>query len=783
MHSGRRLYLLILLATLPIRSFGQEAFKILILDSVSNTELPLANLLIYPDKVFAANPQGEFLFTKKIFPLKGEVSFVGYQTKRIQLKTSDFGTKRQLTLKLHPESTLTQEIVVESAKFEGKIGNMHSLDIKRIENLPTFLGSVDIVKSVQFLPGVSSGNEGTNGYYVRGGSVDQNLVLLDYIPIYNSSHFFGFFSMFNPDMIKSVDFYKGGYPAHLGGRVSSIMQVNTKNEISQESINLDIGLLHSSISTHQRFGTSFQLQAAIRRTYIDQLSALVFEEGSDIRDQTNSYFTDAYIKGQWKLSQKDQLTAQFFRSRDVFRLRQNAFSNKIDWSNQLGGLEWTHDFSTNTRWVNQIYSGQYEVNFNLDIISYNTIITNEIGETGFKSRLITSIDGWDMNVGLDAINKVFAPNDFDITVSNTEFETGEKVKVRVSVLTPFIGIDTELNKVKLGAALRWNYFAQYGPFTRILTNESEVAYDTITFNKGESVSQYNGLEWHGSVTYKRSNKQNITLIYDRTYQFTHLATLSAVSAPTDVWMPSTSRIKPQVADQVSLSHELKTNKLSLVTAVFYKRMQQLIEYRNGVLFGYGTGFNFDDNFVFGKGKSYGIELSGNITLGHFKPHFSYTLSESTRSFPDINDGNTFPARFDRPHNFNIALNHEIRERKSLALMFVYTDGSNITMPTGRYIIGGNVVYDYSTRNNVRLPAYHRLDISYSVSSRTNRSKWIFAIYNLYSRANPYFLYFNIEGNFNNVEEKVNDPAPILTIKPTQVSLFPILPSITYQLTL
>ncbi len=750
-----------------------------VLDAATLNVLPSATVIINEDKIVVTTIDGLATVSMEKFPATIEVRYVGYEAvKQILEKPQE-----QLRVKLRPNTLKTDEVIVESSRLEltEKL-NTHSIDITSIKLTPSMLGTNDVMKSVQLLPGVSAGSEGSNGFFVRGGGIDQNLILLDFIPIYNASHFFGFFSMFNPEFISGLDFYKGGFPASLGGRVSSILRVRTSDQMPDESsLALDIGLLYSGVSGKLKLSNNWFLQGAARRSYIDIIAHELFKNNDEIKNQTNSFFNDFNLKISGSLSDKDQLSFLGFRSKDVFRVSRSGFSNRIAWSNFYGGVKWKRNINSTTFLKTTAYTGTYDVDFNLDLISYNSFIKSGIRDFGAKWKVDKITEYGEFTLGLEYQRQTIEPNNFDVYVETTQFDTGEKIVVNVRNWVPFLGVKKSFGKVKAALALRWNNYGHVGPFLRV--NGDGVigpARDTIRYKSGTRIASYSSLEPHFKLSYELNDASALSLTLDRSNQFIHRAVMSAVSAPTDVWLPSTSQLRPQQGDQVALGLSGKKSKWQYTSTIYYKRISRLIEYDNGVLFGYGTGANFDDNFVFGKGRSFGIESNIKGTWKSIEMNINYTLSKSDRTFPDINNGRRFPARYDRRHNLNLSLTKSFGKRKTLSMLFIYMDGVHITMPTGRYVIGGNVIADYDTRNNVQMIPYHRMDVAYNVESKSGRSTLSFGLYNAYNRANAYYMFFDINGNFSNIRESINSDVPVLDISAQQISLFPVLPFISLK---
>ncbi len=707
------------------------------------------------------------------------ISYVGYATvfKQIDLR------KNERIDFLLVSSTTLNEVVITSTREEANVqntdGSKIELPIKKLETLPVLFGEADILKTIQLMPGIQSGGEGSNGFYVRGGGPDQNLILLDGATVYNASHLMGFFSVFNSDAISSAEIIKGGMPAEFGGRAASVLNITTKEgNMNRYEGEAGIGLISSRLSFQGpivKDKASFQISG--RRTYVDVLMK-PFSKGSDF-EGLGYYFYDVNAKLNYRISPKDNLTFTGYYGQDVFNLKDAGIS--MDWGNALASLRWTHFFSDN-----------FLVNTTASFIDYecNIGMNNDI----YKFKLFSGVR--DINGKIDfsylpnASNKIkwgvdytlhrLTPSSASASSNDVELDLGTPAK-----LWGHEGAAYALHEFQFGThwkvnyGLRFSYFAQMGPFVRYQVNNlyDMVNIDSTVYGSREIVADYWGLEPRINIRYQLTKKNSIKASYTRNYQYIHLATMSSASLPTDAWFPSTSLVQPQCADQVTLGYfqNFLENTLETSLEIYYKKMTNLIEYRDGAKPSRSIQTNADYDFAFGDGQSYGAELFINKTVGKLTGWLGYTLSWTTRSFPDIMDGKTFYSRYDRRHDISLVLTYELSKKWVLSSVWVYATGNAQTLPVSYYIIDNTIITEWGERNSWRMPAYHRLDLSatwYFIEKKRWKGNLNFSVYNVYNRMNPYFI---------NFEQEVDLEVGTLKTTPKQVSIFPILPSVTLNI--
>ena len=676
-----------------------------------------------------------------------------------------------------------------------KIGTV-KLDIENIKTLPAFLGEVDLLKTIQLLPGIQSASEGNSGFYVRGGGPDQNLILVDNAVVYNASHLFGSFSVFNADAVKNVEVIKGGMPAKYGGRVSSVLDISLKEgNLKEHQLEGGIGLISSRFTAQgpiKKDTSSYIISA--RRTYIDLLVRPFVSEESNFSG-SGYFFYDLNMKLNHRFSPKDKVFASGYFGRDVFGFRSQTagFETEIPWGNAIASVRWNHLFSDKLLMSTMASFTDYQFSFKASqeefSFALNSGIRDYTGKVQFTSypNLAHEITG-----GVDYTFHRFSPGTLSASSGDTEFDFGSEEINLSHELAFYLQDEFDLSEsIKINAGLRYVYFAQVGPFTRYIPAEniglvmsspaSEVQYD-----RGELVHDFNAFEPRFNFRWKINERSSVKGGYTHNFQFVHLASLSPTSLPTDVWIPATDKAQPQFGRQASLGYfrNWLDGLLESSVEVYYKDLENLVEYIPGTQPEDNVGNNVDNNLTFGDGESYGVELFLKKTRGDLNGWIGYTLSRTTRTFLGIDEGRTFPAKFDRTHDLSVVLSYKLSNRWTFGTSFVYGTGNAITLPQSIYFVENNVLFDYGDRNSFRMAPFHRWDVSATLTPRKNElrkqkksgkrvieSNWNFSIYNLYSRQNPYFIYFNPEGNFSE---------GTASLKAYQVSLFPILPSVTWN---
>ena len=710
------------------------------------------------------------------------VSYVGY--KDIEQKISLHKDIR-INFEIEENVITTEEFQVigereDQNTNEAKMSTVE-LQVEQIKSLPAVFGEIDILKTIQLLPGVQSAGEGNSGFYVRGGGPDQNLILLDGATIYNASHLFGFFSVFNADAIKDVELIKGGMPAEFGGRLSSVLDI-TMNDGNFKEYKVDggIGLISSRLTIQgpiKKDTASFIISG--RRTYLGDIIQPFISDSSKYKG-SNYYFYDLNAKFNWIVSEKDRLYLSGYFGRDVFTFKNSddGFGLSTPWGNTIASLRWNHLFNSklflNTSVIYTNY--QFEVGLEQDQFEFKLYSGITDWNAKFDFNYMPSILH-NVKFGANYIFHKFVPSNASAKSGEVNFNTGDIIINYAHDAAFYASDDWDISeKLKVHGGLRYSLFQQIGPFKRYNNDEFGNPKDTTVYNKGEAVKLYQGLEPRFTMRYNINNKSSVKASFTQNYQYIHLASFASVSLPTDVWVPSTDLVQPQFSTQYATGYfrNFKENKFETSVEVYYKTMKNQIEYSDGALPKDNAGNNVDNAFTFGKGWSYGTELFFKKKFGKVNGWVGYTLSWTKRQFDELNNGEVFFAKYDRRHDVSVVFTYDISKRLRLGATWVYASGNAITLPVSRYVIQGQIISEYGDRNWYRMDSYHRMDFSLTLKGKENKkfkSSWNFSVYNVYNRQNPYFIYFANEGDIS---------AGTLNVQAKQVSLFGIIPSIAWN---
>ena len=702
------------------------------------------------------------------------VAFVGYQQVARDLTLT---RNQRLSFTLEESGNELGEVVVEgSVTLEQKLKStqmgVEHLSIQEAKLLPALFGEVDILKTLQLKPGVQSGGEGTSGLFVRGGSADQNLVLLDNAVVYNPNHLFGLFSVFNSDAVQGVDLYKSGFPAQFGGRLSSVVDVKLREGDRQHYVATGgVGLISSRLTFEgpiRKGKGSFIVSG--RRTYFDIFTRALNkanEKKENYSPIPDYYFYDFNAKANYTLGAKDQLFLTGYLGRDVFGFNSpGGFNFNFSWGNTIGTLRWNH-----------VFSPRLFLNTAVSVSDYKYDLTNRLDQ--FSFTLGSRITDYSGRTDLE-----YTPNDRHVLKAGAQL-TQHKFGVG--------RLDANSGDGRINFGSDVNYFGLEGA---LYASDNYRASDHLQLEGGlrltgfrSGSNQYAGLEPRAAARYSFSERISLKANYALMYQYVHLVTNSGASLPTDIWYPSRLGVRPQRSQQVSTgaSFLLGKGKYLLTNEVYYKWGQNQIDFKDGAqLF---VNPELDSEFIFGRGWSYGNELYLEKKTGRTTGWIGYTLAWSWRNFQPqrgtsgVNNGADFHPTYDRRHNLTVVILHKLSTRINLTASFLYSSGSLTTLPLGRFgvqdIPGSSTGIDprpvpiYPDRNSYQLIPYHRLDLGvvYKIGARRNQDLTL-SIYNAYNRRNAYFVFF----------ETVKDKATDRTtgFRAQQVSLFPVIPSLTYN---
>ncbi len=702
-------------------------------------------------------PSGQYQITAQ---------YMGYEP---QIQQLDLTKPRKIDFLLAPRDNSLGEVVVTSQRKNDNITKLdmgvQKLDTKDIQNIPVIFGEKDVLKTIQLLPGIKSAGEGSSGFNVRGGAVDQNLILLDEATVYNASHLMGFFSVFNSDAIKDITVYKGNEPAEYGGRLSSALDIKM-NDGNDKKIGVSggIGLISSRLTVEGPLITdkgSFIVSA--RRTYADLFLKL---SKDTTLNKAQLYFYDLNAKANYKLDAKNRIFLSGYFGKDVLGLG-NTFG--INWGNSTGTFRWNHLFSDRLFSNTSLIASNYEYRIDINTgIALNII--SRIQDYGLKQDFqYFSGTNSTLKFGFNSIYHKIIPGAITAS-SNVDLKslTNKNAWENSAYISHEYTFNDHFSMI-YGARL--SAFSLLGSGNFYTYDSTGIAKDTTYYKSGQFVKTYFNLEPRITFNYILNQQSSLKASYARNVQNLHLISNSTSGNPTDLWIPSSNNVKPEIADQVSMGyyHNFDDNLYEFSAEVYYKNLQNQIDYRNGAQLNFNE--NVESQLLYGSGRAYGLELFLKKKYGRFNGWLSYDLSRTERKFDGINNDTYYPARQDRTHDVSIVGMYELNKRWSLSATWVYNTGNAVTFPTGKYEIDGKTVMLYSERNANRMPAYHRLDIGATwIVKKTSKfeSSWTFSLYNAYGQENAYTI------TFQNDEA---DPTKTVAI---QTTLFRFVPSFSYN---
>lgn len=726
------------------------------------------------------------------------MSFIGYEefTREITVEKD-----LKLNIPAMPKAIVGKEVEVVGTRSgenteDTRMGTVE-LDAQKLNTLPALLGEVDILKTIQFLPGVAGNGEGNSGFYVRGGGPDQNLILLDDATVYNASHLFGFFSVFNADAVKNIELIKGGMPANYGGRISSVLDINMREGNEKNfSAKGGIGLISSRLTLEGPIAkdrSSFIVSG--RRTYIDVLTKPLINPESSFSG-SGYYFYDLNAKANYRLSDKDRFFFSGYFGRDVFDF---AGSNpgdpnfRIPWGNATLAARWNHVFGPKLFMNSTATFSDYSFAFNARQDQFGFELFSGIRDYGLKVDLSHYPNARHrLKYGGQYIYHIYTTSTVTVESGDTQFNIDTPPKLHAHETALYVLDEFDItDDLRLNAGLRLSTFAHVGPFTLYELDAQGRSTGRQEFGPGRPIASYSALEPRFSLRHRLDGQSSIKASFNRGQQYVHLASFSSVALPTDVWIPSGTNVRPQIGTQYSAGYfrDLFDGVFETSLEGYYKDFDNLIEYAEGAEPQNNGNTNYDAQLVFGNGYSYGAELFIKKRTGKINGWLGYTWSRTMRQFPDINEGREFPSRWDRRHDLSLVMAYEHSKRWHFGATFIYATGQAVTLPVNRYFIEGRLVSEFTERNGYRMAPFHRLDLAatlYNKDTRTVtdpvtgevsevarrwRSNWTFAVYNAYNRANPFFIYFDPSGN---------PGAGTFQVVAKQVSLFSILPSVTWN---
>ncbi len=717
----------------------------------------------------STNEYGFYSISLPIGAYSVEYSAPGYDAQLIKIELS--ADLKQNVEMLVPIKQI-EEVVITSKRKDENVRSaqtgVETLDPRQLSKIPVIFGEKDIIKSMQLMPGIKSGGDGSSGFYVRGGSSDQNLILLDEAPVYNASHLLGFFSTFNSDAIKTATIYKGTQPAQYGGRLSSVLDIRM-NEGNNKKFRVSggLGLISSKLNIEgplKKDKGSFLISA--RRTYADVFLKLSNKENLK---SASLYFYDINTKLNYKISKKDKVYLSSYFGRDKLGVANFG----LTWGNITGTARWNHIINdklfSNTSFIVSNYVYDIGIKSNGSNISINSTLLDYNLKQEFQYFL-------------NAKNKIkFGGNSIHHSIIPGQIEAGAGSGANTLKQKPKLSWENAVfvsNEWSVSEKFNVNYGLRVSSFALLsnggeyytYTPDGKVA-TTNTYTKNSIIGKpYTQLEPRISASYMYSKTASIKGGYTRNVQNVHLISNTTGDNPTDIWIPSSQTVKSEISDQVSIGwfKNFKENKYEMSMETYYKAMQHQIDYKDGA----NTLANnyLEGELLFGRGRAYGLETYFKKTSGKLTGWISYTLSRTEKQINGINNGNWYAAKQDRRHDLSIVGIYDLNKKITISATFVYYTGSAITLPSGKYYVDNQVQWLYTERNGGRMPAYHRLDLAvtwYRKQTPKYESSWNFSVFNVYGHENPYSISFRESADHTKTEV-------------VQTSLFRMIPAITYN---
>jgi hypothetical protein len=739
-----------------------------------------------PNQVVVANNYGFYSISLLSGKCTIVCSYLGYSP---LTKFVEIGKNTKLDLELSPRNNSLKEVTILGNKstINSTSVSKNVMGINQIKAITSMTGEPDVLKSLQLLPGVQTAGEGSTNLSVRGGSFDQNLIILDEAPVYNPSHALGFFSTFNTDALNNVSFYKGAFPAQYGGRLSSIVDITMKEgNYKKYASNVSIGLLASKVTLEGpivKDKASFIVSG--RYCYAGQVVNLGGMFGQEVLhipalnnfDNKNKInFYDLNAKLNYRINDKNHIYLSTYAGGDQFYSYSLNNDNSLEWGNATATLRWNHIFNSSLFSNFTGYYSNYNYSYSINDDLKNFIWKSNIQEAGLKADFSDYLNSSSqVRFGAAAIYHYFEPGNIMPESDHSSVKTFSLSTKNAVEISAYLSNEQKISdKLSLDYGLRYAGFINVGPDTVFQYNEEKTQVtDFESYDNGEVVHFYQSLEPRISARYLLGKRNSVKLAYGRTTQFLHLLSNSSLGLPTDVWMPPDQTIRPQSSNQYVLGYyqSFSNNKYEFTTEVYYKTLKNIIDFKdNANLF---INKHIDTQILCGDGYSYGNEYMLEKKTGDLTGWIAYTFSKTQYQIDGINNNNYFSPRWDIRHNLSITGNYEFNSRWSVSSTFKFTSGGFVTIPEGSFMYNGSSFTFYSERNGYQLEPYHRLDFSCTYRSRKNdnrnwKSEWVFGIYNVYGRENIYTLFARQESSLDSNQF-------------TKMYLFGTVPSLTYNL--
>ena len=751
--------------------YAQQKFTLngTVRDQKTGETLIGATIILIGNNTYSvlSNAYGFYSITAPKYEYVIIATFSGYENDTLQISLSKDRTQN---IDLRPRATQLQEIVIRNRRNDitQTLPGMQKISMAEIKNVPVLFGEKDILKTIQLLPGIKSAGEGSSGFFVRGGGADQNLILLDEATVYNASHLLGFFSTFNSDAIKDATVYKGDMPAQYGGRLSSLLDIKMKDgDDKNYKVTGGIGLISSRLNVEGpivRDKGSFMISA--RRTYADLF--LKLSHDSDV-NQSILYFYDLNAKANYQFNPNNRVYLSGYFGKDDLGY---GHQFGIQWGNSTGTIRWNHIFNNKLFSNTSLIYSNYNYNISINQTTNKLSILSRIKDLSLKEDLQYFAGSSNkVNFGFNGTRHIFTPGNIKTSASSSYNSLILPDKYAFDAAAYLADEWTVTDRLKLNSGVRMSWFAMVGPGDFYTYDSSGNIKSAQNYASGKIVQSYLNAEPRFAATYQLNPVSSIKASYSRNVQNLHLLSNSTGSNPTDLWIPSSNNVKPEIADQFSAGYyrNFANDQYAFSAEIYYKDLQNQIDYKNGALL--VANQLVESQLVFGKGRAYGLELYARKKTGKLNGWISYTLSRTERKIDGVNNNSWYPATQDQTHNLAVVAIYQINKKWTVSSDFVFNTGNAVTWPSGKYDVNGSTAFYYTERNGYRMPSNNRLDVSATLEGKKTKKfegSWTFSLYNVYGRENPYFVQFQ------------DDPSNLQKTQAVQYSLFRWVPSVTYN---
>lgn len=765
---------------------GQSVVKFagFLTDTTDGNPIENAAIQIGKERPQISDDKGFFTNLLKPGHYQITVKHVGYKqtTYRVDLTKDTI-----IQLKLFPASHLLSETNVtnrrEQKSLSGLSGGRFELDMEQLKALPKFMGNNDPMKILQLLPGVQTAGEGNSGIFIRGGEPGHNLITWNDAPIYNASHLLGAFSIFNTNHIGSFKLHKSNMNADFGGRLSALIEVSSPDRIPEKvSVSGDIGLISSQATLAVPMGKKTALYLSGRKTYVGLtlkplLRTMVSEKGKDM--PFDYEFGDCNLTLVNRPTDQDKIILNAYWGMDQLDIEDPDYSldGNMKWWNLATSLSWEHRWSSQTVLKNSVFFSQYQNKLDIVQNSLSAHLPSQIRDLGFRNKLHFKWGRVNFKTGVDYTFHILNPQSPQIRLDSDSWGNSEQQTYYTHDIALFLCSQFQItNRLSAELSFRYALNLQTGPYDDLTYDIRGGVIDSTHYGRGTPIDSRHSPEPRLALRYTLTENSQIQVSYNRQKQWINLVSISGVGLPTDFWIPASKHIPPQTGDNFSGGYfqSLYDNQYEFSIEGYYREMQQQMEFKSALFDLFNQQYILEESINYGKGKAYGAEFIVKKNTGRFNGWISYTLGWSKRNFPAIMNGTTFPAKHDRRHDLSLVGSYKLNDKWDFSTVFVYATGSCFTMPTGMYMMGGNVVKEYGKYNGSRLPDYHRLDLSanYWFFKRKDKESGLnFSIYNVYKRSNPLYIFIMAKPSTSTENQ--------IIIQKKKKRLYDIIPSVSW----